>query len=89
VRLARHGRGAACVSESLNSNNANILVGLCIPAVIVGLGSASGIEIFTACWMIGMTAIAVALGFGRGLTRREGAVLIALYVVFAIVVATA
>ncbi len=45
--------------------------------------------VFTACWMIGMTAIAVALGFGRGLTRREGAVLIALYVVFAIVVATA
>jgi cation:H+ antiporter len=89
LRLARHGRGAACVSESLNSNNANILVGLCIPAVIVGLGAASGIEIFTACWMIGMTAIAVALGFGRGLTRREGAVLIALYVVFAIVVATA
>jgi len=89
LRLARHGRGAACVSESLNSNNANILVGLCIPAVIVGLGAASGIEIFTACWMIGMTAIAVALGFGRGLTRREGAVIIALYVVFAIVVATA
>jgi cation:H+ antiporter len=89
VRLARHGRGAACVSESLNSNNANILVGLCIPAVIVGLGSASGIEIFTACWMIGMTAIAVALGFGRGLTRREGAVIIALYVVFAVVVLTA
>lgn len=89
VRLARHGRGAACVSESLNSNNANILVGLCIPAVIVGVGSASGIEIFTACWMIGMTAIAVALGFGRGLTRREGAVIIALYVAFAVVVLTA
>src|SRR5207244_7118916 len=32
IRLALHGRGAACVSESLNSNNANILVGLCIPA---------------------------------------------------------
>ena len=89
VRLARHGRGAACVSESLNSNNANILVGLCIPALFLGLGSASGVEVFAACWMVWMTAVAVALGFGRGLTRREGAAIIALYVVFAVVVAAA
>ena len=89
ARLARHGRGAACVSESLNSNNANILVGLCIPALILGFGSASGVEVFAACWMIGMTIVAVALGFGRGLTRREGVAIIALYVVFAVVVATA
>ena len=89
VRLARHGRGAACVSESLNSNNANILVGLCIPALILGLGSVSGIEVFAACWMVGMTAVVVALGFGGGLTRREGVATIALYVAFVVVVATA
>jgi Ca2+/Na+ antiporter len=89
VRLARHGRGAACVSESLNSNNANILVGLCVPALILGLGSASGIEVFAACWMVGMTAVVVALGFGDGLTRREGVAIIALYVAFVVVVATA
>jgi cation:H+ antiporter len=88
VRLARHGRGAACVSESLNSNNANVLVGLCVPAVILGLGSASGVEIFAACWMVGMTVVAVVLGFGSGLTRREGAVIIALYVAFAVVIAS-
>jgi hypothetical protein len=74
VRLARHGRGAACVSEALNSNNANILVGLCVPAVILGFGSASGLEIFASLWMVGMTVVAVALAFGGGLTRREGAV---------------
>jgi cation:H+ antiporter len=89
VRLARQGRGAACVSEALNSNNANILVGLCVPALILGFGSASGIETFAALWMIGMTVIAVALGFGGGLTRREGGVIVALYVAFAIVVASA
>jgi cation:H+ antiporter len=88
VRLARHGRGAACVSESLNSNNANILVGLCLPALILGLGAASGIEIFAATWMVGMTVVAVALGFGDGLTRREGAAIIGLYVAFALVIAT-
>src|SRR5204863_1174310 len=72
LRLALHGRGAACVSESLNSNNANILVGLCVPALVLGLGSASGVETFAAWWMVGMTLIVVALGFGGGLTRREG-----------------
>jgi cation:H+ antiporter len=89
VRLARHGRGAACVSEALNSNNANILVGLCVPALILGLGSASGIETFAAFWMVGMTIVAVVLGFGGGLTRREGGAIVALYVAFAVVVATA
>jgi cation:H+ antiporter len=89
VRLARHGRGAACVSEALNSNNANILVGLCVPALIIGIGSASGIETFAALWMVGMTVVAVALGFGGGLTRREGGAIVALYVAFAVVVATA
>src|SRR6476646_5049169 len=48
VRLALHGRGAACVSESLNSNNANIVVGLCIPALVLGLGEGSGVATFAA-----------------------------------------
>jgi cation:H+ antiporter len=89
VRLARHGRGAACVSEALNSNNANIVVGLCIPALILGLGNARGVETFAAWWMVGMTIVAVALGFGGGLTRREGAAIVGLYVVFAVVVGVA
>jgi cation:H+ antiporter len=89
VRLAGHGRGAACVSEALNSNNANILVGLCVPATILGFGSASGVEVFAALWMVGMTLVAVALGFGGGLTRREGAAIVVLYAVFALVVVAA
>jgi cation:H+ antiporter len=88
VRLALQGRGAACVSEALNSNNANILVGLCVPAVILGVGSATGIETFAAVWMVGMTVVAIALAFGGGLTRREGGAIVALYVAFAVVVAT-
>jgi cation:H+ antiporter len=89
VRLALHGRGAACVSESFNSNNANILVGLCIPALVLGLGEPTGVETFAAWAMVGMTALAVALGFGRGLTKREGSAIVALYVGFVVVLAVA
>jgi cation:H+ antiporter len=89
VRLALHGRGAACVSESFNSNNANILIGLCIPALVLGLGEPTGIERFAAWAMVGMTALAVGLGFGGGLTRREGGAIIALYVGFVVVLAVA
>jgi hypothetical protein len=57
--------------------------------MILGLGSATGIATFAALWMVGMTVVAVGLGFGGGLTRREGGVIAALYVAFAVVVATA
>jgi cation:H+ antiporter len=89
VRLALHGRGAACVSESFNSNNANIVVGLCVPALVLGLGSSSGTETFAAWAMVGMTSLAIALGFGGGLTRREGSAIIALYAGFVVVLAIA
>ena len=90
VRLALHGRGAACVSESLNSNNANILIGPCVPALILGIGSPSGIERFSAAAMVAITAVAVALGYsGGGLTRREGGLIIALYAAFVVVVCVA
>jgi cation:H+ antiporter len=90
VRLALHGRGAACVSESLNSNNANIVIGLCMPALILGIGSASGLTRFSAAAMVAMTVVATVLAYGGGgLTRREGATIIALYAVFVVIVCTA
>jgi cation:H+ antiporter len=87
IRLALHGRGAACVSESLNSNNANILVGLCIPALVVGIGAPSGLERFSAAAMVAMTLLACALAYsGGGLRRSEGWFVIACYAAFAAVV---
>jgi cation:H+ antiporter len=88
VRLALHGRGAAVVSEAFNSNSLNILFGLAIPSLFLTLGGASGIQAFTAWWLLGMTAVAVVLAWsGRGLARIEGASLILLYVPFVILVA--
>jgi cation:H+ antiporter len=90
VRLALHGRGAACVSESLNSNNANILVGLCIPALILGIGDPSGVTKFSAAAMVVMTFLAGVFSYSKGgLTRREGLAIIALYAAFVVVVVAA
>jgi cation:H+ antiporter len=87
VRLALHGRGAAVVSEALNSNSLNILAGLAIPALVLSIGSASGIETFAAWWLLGMTVVSVALAYGGSeLRRREGISIVALYAVFVAVV---
>ena len=87
VRLALHGRGAACVSESLNSNNANVLVGLCIPALVLGIGSASGVERFSAAAMVAITFVGTLFAYnGGGLSRSEGVAIIGLYAAFVVVV---
>jgi cation:H+ antiporter len=87
ARLALNGRGSAVVSESLNSNSLNILAGVCLPAVVLGLGAPSALSIMAASWLLGMTVLAVALAcFRGGLLRWEGASLIAFYVGFAIVI---
>ena len=89
IRLALHGRGAAVVSESLNSNNANVAVGLCVPALILGIGDSSGLEQLGGWWMLAMTAVVVvALGTRSRLTRAEGYAIIALYVAYAVLIAT-
>jgi len=89
VRLALRGRGAATVSEAFNSNSLNVLAGIAIPSVFLSLGSASGIVEFSAWWLLGMTAIAVAFSYaGHGLRRAEGGIVVALYVAFAAVIAS-
>lgn len=89
VRLALHGRGAAVVSETLNSNSLNLLAGLCVPALIFNSMTApSPVVALSAVWLLGMTLLAVILAFIRGrVGRSEGLALIGLYVVFATIVA--
>ena len=84
VFLARRGRGAATLSEALNSNSLNVLAGLLIPAAV--LTSASlGNGLQAALWYGAITAITLSLALaGRGLNRRSGALIIAAYLVFAV-----
>jgi hypothetical protein len=87
VRLALHGRGSAVVSEAFNSNSANVLVGLCLPAAVVGL-EGGGAGRLTAWWALGMTLLAVGLLYrGRGLRPAAGWIVIASYAVFVALVA--
>lgn len=83
VRLARRGRGSAVISEGLNSNSINVVVGLCLPALVVGLGQRTHTAILESCWLTASTALAVGLTFFRGgLLRWEGAVVIVTYLCF-------
>lgn len=83
VHLAHRGRGAAVVSATVNSNTLNLVVGLALPAVVFGRkGAASGVLIELG-WLLGMTVIGLLLLLpAKGMTRLEGAGMIALYLLF-------
>ena len=85
VHLARIGRGAAAFSTALNSNNFNVLAGLLIPGVILGLSTPSTPGTLTAAWYVGLTVLTLVLAYlGRGLGRRAGWSIIAGYVIFVV-----
>lgn len=83
VRLARRARGSAAVSESFNSNNLNVLAGICLPAVVIGLGPASGPTVVAAWYLLSMTlltVLTVALAvYSGGLSRWQVIVLVVVY----------
>jgi cation:H+ antiporter len=86
VRLGLAGRGAALVSETLGSNTINLVGGLLLPALLVGLGAASRLVDFDLAWLFAMTTVTLALlARRRGLGAFGGASLIALYGVFVVV----
>ncbi|MDQ2947809.1 MAG: hypothetical protein M3Y27_18055, partial [Acidobacteriota bacterium] len=83
IRLARHGKGSAVITETFNSNTINILLGLALPALVVGQGSLNALTLLDLLWLLLLTAVAVVLTAHAGkLTRKQGTLLIALYLVF-------
>jgi cation:H+ antiporter len=81
--LAARGRGAAVLSTSLNSNALNILAGLSIPTVILGVGAPTGQTTFVAASALAMTLLALACAYvQRGLRRSAGVVIIVAYFAF-------
>lgn len=83
VYLARRARGAAVLSTALNSNNLNAVVGLLLPAAVLGAVSFSGRDSWVAAWYLGMTVLALALASAeRGLHRLPALLLIGAYTGF-------
>lgn len=82
LRLASKGKGAAVVSEALNSNTINILVGIALPALIFGV-SAKPAAVVEMWWLIGVTGLVLWLGlWSKGFTRLGGGAVIAVYFAF-------
>ena len=83
VRLARAGRGRAVVSEALNSNTLNVIVGISLPALVFGISDVGGGIRLEAWWLFGLSALAIGLtARGGGLRRPGGALIVLLYLAF-------
>ena len=87
IYLARRGRGAATLSEALNSNRINTLAGFLLPTAVMGVVIASGGGAgILAVWYVVMTIGILAWAYlRRGISRGAGLVILAVY---AIVVVT-
>jgi cation:H+ antiporter len=89
IYLARRGRGAATLSEAMNSNMLNVLVGLLLPALFLGIGPRGGGGTLVASWYAGLTVACLLLAYaGRGLARREGLLIMAGFAAFVVVAVT-
>jgi cation:H+ antiporter len=86
IRLGRARRGAALVSETMNSNTINLVGGLAIPALFVTLGGFSALAVVDFSWLLVVTAVAILLLARRsGMGMRGGIVLFAAWIGFAVV----
>ncbi len=85
VYLAGRGRGAATLSTALNSNTLNVVAGLLLPGVLIGLGPPSGQATLVTVWYAAFTLAVLALAYRhRGFSRRSGLLIIAAYAVFTV-----
>jgi cation:H+ antiporter len=85
VRLGLARRGSALVSETLNSNTINLVGGLAIPALFVTVSSGR-LARTDGVWLLATTALTVALlAPGGGMRRVGGALLVLLWIAFAVV----
>jgi cation:H+ antiporter len=86
VRLGLARRGAALVTETLNSNTINLVAAVSIPALFVTLTTHSTTDRVDLAILVAMTVVALALlARPTGLGRLGGVVLIGMYGAFAVV----
>jgi cation:H+ antiporter len=85
VYLAGKGRGAALLSTTLSSNTFNVVLGLLLPATVIGLATPSGPEKLIVDGYLALTVVALLFAYvSRGLRRWQGWVIIAGYIGFVV-----
>jgi Ca2+/Na+ antiporter len=85
VYLAARGRGAAMLSTTLSSNTFNVMLGLLLPATVIGLARPSGAETLIVAWYGALTVVTLFAAYrGRGLRRWQGWMIIAGYLGFVV-----
>ncbi len=85
VRLGLARRGAALVSEALNSNTINLAGGVMIPALFVATGNSSSTGRIALAWLLGMTCVCLlCLARRGGAGRGAGSALVLLYAGFVV-----
>lgn len=80
--LALRANGAAVVSETLNSNTINMIVGISVPAMVFGVPG-TPIANFELWWLLALTVLVAGFALWRArLVRWMGGVIIAGYLCF-------
>jgi cation:H+ antiporter len=83
IGLARQGLGDAVLSAVFNSNLINLSLGIALPSLFIDLHPDHAARVFDGPYLVGMTLFTVImLETSRKLTRPEGFVIIALYLIF-------
>ena len=72
IRLGLAGRGAALVSEALNSNTINLSIGILVPSVVVSAASGGHGFALDYIWMVAVTVATLAPGGAAGRRRPAG-----------------
>ena len=86
VRLGLSNRGAALVTEALNSNTINLVAGVAVPSLFVTLTAHSATERLDLALLAAMTVVTLALlRDPRGMRRPGGVAVVGLYVVFVVI----
>lgn len=86
IRLGRARRGAAVVSETMNSNTINLAAGVILPGLALSVVARTGGSYIDFAWLGVMNLVALAmLARRRGMSRLNGFALIAIFLAFCVV----
>lgn len=83
LSLARRGMGDAVVATTFLSNDINVVFGIAAPSLVLPLHPGRVVQYVDGPYLLAMTVVTLALLYaGNRFSRRDGAVVIAMYVAY-------